>query len=151
VLAWRRLGEDVTLQAVDLRDPLPFGDEAFDDVVASLVLHLPGGLGPTLAELRRVLKPAATATAYPTHGGSWAAMVATTMTTTMVLDSIEQVIWTRRCTGILNLNYVVHQTDRGSHGGFNRSLQHRVVILSVVGRQRLPPVFSTRVFCGVDC
>jgi SAM-dependent methyltransferase len=56
-LARRRLGEDVALQVVDLRDPLPFGDEAFDDVVASLVLHYLEDWGPPLAELRRVLKP----------------------------------------------------------------------------------------------
>ncbi|GAB3119050.1 hypothetical protein GCM10027160_32350 [Streptomyces calidiresistens] len=41
----------------DLRDPLPFPDAAFDDVVASLVLHYLEDWGPTLAELRRVLKP----------------------------------------------------------------------------------------------
>jgi putative transposase len=45
---------------------------------------------------------------------------------------------------------IVH-TDRGSQGGFNRSSQHRVVNLSVVGRQALPPVFSTRVFYGAGC
>jgi ubiquinone/menaquinone biosynthesis C-methylase UbiE len=56
-LARRRLGEDVALQVVDLRDPLPFGDETFDDVVASLVLHYLQDWGPTLAELGRVLKP----------------------------------------------------------------------------------------------
>jgi transposase InsO family protein len=43
-------------------------------------------------------------------------------------------------------------TDRGSQGGgFNLSSQHRVVGLSVVGRQALPPVFSTRVICGAGC
>ena len=36
-------------------------------------------------------------------------------------------------------------------GGFNLSSQHRVVGLSVVGRQALPPVFSTRVICGAGC
>jgi putative transposase len=45
---------------------------------------------------------------------------------------------------------VLH-TDRGSQGGFNWSSQHRVVSLSVVGRQALPPVFSTRVSCGACC
>ncbi len=45
---------------------------------------------------------------------------------------------------------IVH-TDRGSQGGFNLSSQHRVVGLSVVGRQALPPVFSTRVICGAGC
>jgi SAM-dependent methyltransferase len=56
-LAKRRLGDDVTLHVVDLRDRLPFADGAFDDVVASLVLHYLEDWGPTLAELRRVLRP----------------------------------------------------------------------------------------------
>jgi SAM-dependent methyltransferase len=38
-LARRRLGDDVALHVVDLNDRLPFADGAFDDVVASLVLH----------------------------------------------------------------------------------------------------------------
>ncbi|MGW6951453.1 class I SAM-dependent methyltransferase [Streptomyces xanthophaeus] len=56
-LARRRLGDDVPLHVVDLRDRLPFDDAAFDDVVASLVLHYLEDWGPTLAELRRVLRP----------------------------------------------------------------------------------------------
>ncbi|MGW6690847.1 methyltransferase domain-containing protein [Streptomyces sp. NPDC054961] len=56
-LAGRRLGADADLHVVDLRDRLPFADGAFDDVVASLVLHYLEDWGPTLAELRRVLKP----------------------------------------------------------------------------------------------
>ncbi|MEU6670434.1 methyltransferase domain-containing protein [Streptomyces sp. NPDC046727] len=56
-LARRRLGDDVDLHALDLRDRLPFADGAFDDVVASLVLHYLEDWGPTLAELRRVLRP----------------------------------------------------------------------------------------------
>jgi SAM-dependent methyltransferase len=56
-LARRRLGDDVPLHLADLRDPLPFEDGAFDDVVASLVLHYLQDWGPTLAELRRVLGP----------------------------------------------------------------------------------------------
>ncbi|WP_433217283.1 class I SAM-dependent methyltransferase [Microtetraspora malaysiensis] len=56
-LARRRLGADAALHMVDLRDPLPFADGAFDDVVASLVLHYLEDWGPTLAELRRVLRP----------------------------------------------------------------------------------------------
>ena len=53
--------------------------------------------------------------------------------------------------GVLDLKDVVHHTDGGSQGGFNLSSQHRVVNLSVVGRQALPPVFSTRVFYGAGC
>ncbi|MFK0292489.1 class I SAM-dependent methyltransferase [Streptomyces sp. NPDC090442] len=56
-LARRRLGDDADLHQVDLRDRLPFGDGAFDDVVSSLVLHYLEDWGPTLAELRRVLRP----------------------------------------------------------------------------------------------
>lgn len=56
-LARRRLGEDADLRVADLGDPLPFDDDAFDDVVASLVLHYLEDWGPTLAEVRRVLRP----------------------------------------------------------------------------------------------
>jgi SAM-dependent methyltransferase len=56
-LARRRLGAGADLHVADLADPLPFADGAFDDVVASLVLHYLEDWGPTLAELRRVLRP----------------------------------------------------------------------------------------------
>lgn len=38
-LARERLGDDAALHTADLGSPLPFPDAAFDDVVASLVLH----------------------------------------------------------------------------------------------------------------
>jgi SAM-dependent methyltransferase len=56
-LARRRLGTDADLRVVDLAGPLPFPDDTFDDVIASLVLHYLEDWGPTLAEIRRVLKP----------------------------------------------------------------------------------------------
>jgi putative transposase len=40
--------------------------------------------------------------------------VAATMATSMVLDSIEQAIWTRQREGVFDLKDVVHHTDRGS-------------------------------------
>jgi putative transposase len=40
--------------------------------------------------------------------------VASTMATSMVLDAIEQAIWTRQQGGIFDLKNVVHHTDRGS-------------------------------------
>jgi putative transposase len=43
---------------------------------------------------------------------SW--RVAATMATSMVLDSIEQAIWTRQQEGVFDLKDVVHHTDRGS-------------------------------------
>ncbi|MFI6924616.1 class I SAM-dependent methyltransferase [Nonomuraea spiralis] len=55
--ARQRLGADADLQVADLASPLPFDDETFDDVVASLVLHYLEDWGPTLTELRRVLRP----------------------------------------------------------------------------------------------
>ncbi|MFB7629843.1 class I SAM-dependent methyltransferase [Streptomyces sp. NPDC056149] len=56
-LARRRLGADAALHVADLSDPLPFTNGAFDAVLASLVLHYLEDWGPTLAEMRRVLRP----------------------------------------------------------------------------------------------
>src|SRR5260370_2969480 len=56
-LARRRLGDDADLMVAVLGSPLPFPDDTFDDVTASLVLHYLEDWGPALAELRRVLKP----------------------------------------------------------------------------------------------
>jgi ubiquinone/menaquinone biosynthesis C-methylase UbiE len=55
--ARRRLGDDADLQVADLASPLPFPDDAFDDVIASLVLHYLEDWEPTLREMRRVLTP----------------------------------------------------------------------------------------------
>ena len=57
-LARRRLGDGADLQVAELGRPLPFPDDTFDDVTASLVLHYLEDWGPALAELRRVLKRA---------------------------------------------------------------------------------------------
>ncbi|MGW4824543.1 class I SAM-dependent methyltransferase [Streptomyces sp. NPDC004227] len=56
-LARRRLGDGADLQVADLGSTLPYPDDTFDDVVASLVLHYLEDWGPALAELRRMLKP----------------------------------------------------------------------------------------------
>ena len=56
-LARRRLGDDADLRVADLGRPLPFPDGAFDDVIASLVLHYLEDWTAPLAELRRVLRP----------------------------------------------------------------------------------------------
>ncbi|MFC5909166.1 class I SAM-dependent methyltransferase [Streptacidiphilus monticola] len=57
-LARRRLGPDADLRMAELGGgPLPYADDTFDDVVASLVLHYLEDWGPALAELHRVLKP----------------------------------------------------------------------------------------------
>ncbi|MFI6530650.1 class I SAM-dependent methyltransferase [Streptomyces uncialis] len=56
-LARQRLGGGAELQVADLGSALPYADDTFDDVVASLVLHYLEDWGPALAELRRVLRP----------------------------------------------------------------------------------------------
>jgi SAM-dependent methyltransferase len=56
-LARRRLGEDADLRVADLGSTLPYDDATFDDVVASLVFQYLEDWGPTLTEVRRVLKP----------------------------------------------------------------------------------------------
>jgi SAM-dependent methyltransferase len=56
-LARRRLGADADLRVAELGSPLPFPDDTFDAITASLVLHYLEDWGPALAELRRVLKP----------------------------------------------------------------------------------------------
>jgi SAM-dependent methyltransferase len=56
-LARQRLGDDARLQQADLKSPLPFPDNAFDDVMAALVLRYLEDWTAPLAELRRVLTP----------------------------------------------------------------------------------------------
>jgi SAM-dependent methyltransferase len=56
-LARQRLGAGADLHLADLGSPLPFPDGAFDDVIASLVLHYLEDWTAPLAELRRVLPP----------------------------------------------------------------------------------------------
>jgi transposase InsO family protein len=53
--------------------------------------------------------------------------VASTMATSMVFDAIEQANWTRQQEGVMDLNDVVHHTDRGSQPRFNESSQHRLI------------------------
>jgi putative transposase len=47
--------------------------------------------------------------------------VSSAMTTDFVLDALEQALYARRPGGDGTL---IHHSDRGSQGGFNRSLQH---------------------------
>jgi SAM-dependent methyltransferase len=56
-LVRRRLGAEADLRVADLGAPLPFDDDAFDMVVASLVLHYLEDWVAPLSELRRVLRP----------------------------------------------------------------------------------------------
>jgi putative transposase len=65
---------------------------------------------------------------------------ATSMRTELVLDALEQAIWTRAREGVRDLSGLVCHNDAGSQGRFNRSSQHLVfgggawVLRSVRGR-----------------
>lgn len=56
-IAQDRLGVDADLRVADLSGPLPYDDDRFDVITCSLALHYVKDWSPTLAELRRVLKP----------------------------------------------------------------------------------------------
>ena len=57
-LARRRLGDVADLQVADLGSPLPFPDNTFDDVTASLVLHYLEDWGPAPQPASRIRRPA---------------------------------------------------------------------------------------------
>lgn len=48
---------------------------------------------------------------------------ATSMTTDLVLDTLEMAIWSRRRDGVTDLSGLIHHTDAGSQGEFNWSSQ----------------------------
>ena len=50
------------------------------------------------------------------------------MTTDIVLDAVEQAIWTRNRAGVTDLSGVIHHNDRGSQGGLNWSSQHLMIM-----------------------
>jgi putative transposase len=79
--------------------------------------------------------------AYSRRVLGWRA--ATSMTTTLVLDAVEQAIWVRARDGIADLTGLVHHTDAGSQPGLNRSSQHRLVGVSVGARREIRPVSSS--------
>jgi ubiquinone/menaquinone biosynthesis C-methylase UbiE len=56
-LARARLGDGADVRVADLGAPLPYPDDKFDLVVASLSLHYVEDWASALTELRRVLKP----------------------------------------------------------------------------------------------
>jgi putative transposase len=72
---------------------------------------------------------------------------ATSMRTALVLDALEQALWTRRRDGRDNLAGLIHHTDAGSQGRFNRSRQHVLVEVRVAARRELRLVSSSPGFC----
>jgi putative transposase len=74
--------------------------------------------------------------------------VSASMTTDLVLDAINQAIFTRRREGVKDFTGLIHHNDAGSQGGFNRSSQHRCLPPRVV-RSSLRRMSCIRVSCGV--
>lgn len=56
-IAATRLGPGVELKVADLALPLPYADNSFDDVIASLVFHYVEDWSGPLSEMRRILRP----------------------------------------------------------------------------------------------
>ena len=63
-----------------------------------------------------------------------------------VLDALEQALHDRRP---VHRGGLVHHSDRGSQGGFNRSSQHQLFSLMTAIRQAPPPAFSSPVSFSV--
>ena len=72
---------------------------------------------------------------------------ATSMRTALVLDALEQALWTRRREGHGDLAGLIHHTDAGSQLGFNRSSHH---LDQEVGRWRTDRSRSRFVLPGAD-
>ncbi len=68
-----------------------------------------------------------------------------TLHATVVLDALDMAATQRRAA------HVIHHSDQGSQGGFNRSSQHRVVRQTLDGRSAPLPASSTLTFCAACC
>lgn len=65
-VAAARLGQGVPLVRASLEDRLPFADDSFDAILASLVMHYLEDWAPSLQEFRRILRPTGRLV-IPTH------------------------------------------------------------------------------------
>ena len=65
--------------------------------------------------------------------------VARSMHAELVLDALEQALWSRS-----GIKGVVHHSDRGSQGGFNRSSQHGLAVQSVTLDRALRQAYAIR-------
>jgi len=71
--------------------------------------------------------------------------VSSSMQTDFILDALEQALYDRQPQQGEGL---IHHSDRGSQGGFNRSSQHWIVEQILGTRPVLRPVSSNRAFSG---
>ena len=74
--------------------------------------------------------------------------VSTSMHTDFVLDALEQALYARQPE---RDGALIHHSDRGSQGGFNRSSQHRVKWQILGTRPALLPASSSPAFCAACC
>ena len=73
--------------------------------------------------------------------------VSSSMRTDFVLDALEQALYARQPE---RDDALVHHSDRGSQGGFNRSSQHRVV-QAILGSRSVPLLVSSSPMSYVAC
>ena len=74
--------------------------------------------------------------------------VSSSMHTQFVLDALEQALYARQPE---RNGALIHHSDRGSQGGFNRSSQHRVSWQILGTRSALLPASSNPTFCAACC
>ena len=73
--------------------------------------------------------------------------VSSHMRTDFVVDALEQALCTRQPSSDTDL---IHHSDRGSQGGFNRSSQHQVKSPILDTHSTLPQASSSPTFFVVD-
>jgi transposase InsO family protein len=75
----------------------------------------------------------------------------TRMKTSLVLDTLEMALWARDHHGLPVEEGLVHHSDAGSQGGFNRCSQ-RFAVEGIVDARRAPRrVCASRASCVVGC
>lgn len=76
----------------------------------------------------------------------------TSKTVELVTVPLRMALWQRKREGHpVKAAELIHHSDAGSLGGFNRSMQHRVVVVSVTVLQRLRRGSSSRGPFGDGC
>lgn len=143
-LARARLGPDADLHVADLGGPLPFDDDAFDVVVASLCLHYLEDWAAPLTELRRVLRPGGRLVlsvphpmVYPRNYPDRDYFAATLYSETFTFDGQEGTLtyWHRPLHAM---------TDAFTDAGFNIRTVSEPPYASDTPRELLPPGLGDR-------
>jgi len=143
-LARQRLGEDAALHVADLSQPLPFADGAFDDVVASLVLHYLRDWTAPLAELRRVLTPGGRLILSVNHPGIYKLMYPSADYFALTEHS-EEYTFDGQSAVLTYWHRPLHaMTDAFTEAGFRISVISEPPPSPETPRELLPPDFADR-------